>query len=107
MPDDQVPRFVRDAPTAHICGSDIGARGVEKSSQAHQGSIGRDWVAGDVSPTCGGGAAIGVVTGGSGFEEEAAPGHHRSRTSLQAQGVQSHHRNAMNGLDAFGGDSRP
>lgn len=109
MPGDQVPHFVRGAP-AHIFESENGARDAGKPSRAHRGNIDWDWVADDVSPTCGGGAAIGVVTGdlpGSGFEEASVPSHRRDRRSLQAQGVQSHHRNVMDGLDAFVGDSRP
>lgn len=79
-------------------------------SWAHRDNIDRDWVADDVSLTCGGGAAIGVVMGGlpgSGFEEAAVRSHRRDHRSSQAQGAQSHHRNEMGGLGAFGDDSRP
>lgn len=109
MSGDQVPHFVRDAP-AHIFVSENGARDAGKPSRAHRGSIDWDWVADDVSLTCGGGAAIGVVTGdlpGSGFEKASVPCHRKDRRSLRGRGVQSRHRNVMDGFDAVVGDSRP
>lgn len=106
---DQVPHFVRDGP-AHIFESENVAHDDGNPSRAHRGSIGWDWAVDDVSLTCGAGVAIGVVTGdlpGSGFEGASAPGRRRDRRSLQAPGVQSRHRNVMDGLDASVGDSRP